>query len=79
MKWTSQKPTRSGFYYFQDGRLRSFSPMAVMIVQVAKYANRLGFNAQTLHQDATYEGQFSGDLDQFRAGWWAGPLPEPHE
>lgn len=77
MMWSDKKPTRPGFYFFQDSKLRAYSHLAVLVVQVSKYANRPGFNAATLHQDHEFGEHFSGDLCDFRFGYWAGPLPEP--
>lgn len=78
MKWTNERPTQSGFYYWQNNELRSLSIDAVCVVQVSKYANREGFSAQTLHAGCATQPSFNCDLGQEPAGRWAGPLPQPY-
>lgn len=78
MKWTTSRPAESGFYYWQDQRLRRISTDAVLVVQVSKYANREAFHCETLHTQGDFHNpRFSCDLGKEPAGKWAGPLPNP--
>lgn len=78
MSWTTDRPTRGGFYYWQDNSLQEISPNAVRLVQVAKYKNSEGFNCHTLHRGGEHhEPIFDCDLGHEPIGRWAGPLPQP--
>ncbi len=78
MRWTSNRPTMPGFYYWQDNQLRSISPDAVRVVQVAAYKNRDGFQCHTLtRMGEASPPVFDCDLGKEPHGWWAGPLPQP--
>jgi len=78
MKWTDQRPTASGFYYWQNSELRSISPFALRVVDVSKYKNRDGYRCATLTENGnTCSPVFSCDLGNEPIGWWAGPLPNP--
>lgn len=77
MNWTDERPTKPGFYYWQDQSLRNISEFAVRVVQVAKYKNRDGFNCETLGGRFPSQPLFDCDLGQEPAGRWAGPLPQP--
>ena len=80
MRWTSNRPTMPGFYYWQDNYLRGISPKAVRVVQVSAYKNRDGFQCHTLTRMGEASAPvFDCDLGQEPAGWWAGPLPQPWE
>lgn len=78
VRWTNQRPTRAGLYYWQDHYLQNISLMAVRVVSVSKYANRDGFRCTTL--TAVGENSFPTfdcDLGDEPLGMWAGPLPDP--
>lgn len=78
MRWTKERPTVGGFYYWQNGALRSHSEDAVRVVQVSKYKNREGFHCEALNTVGSWGPTFNCDLGQEPAGWWAGPLPQPY-
>lgn len=79
MRWTNKRPTKGGFYYWQNTELRSISEMAVRVVQVSKYKNRDGFNCHTLtRMGEALPPVFDCDLGAEPAGCWAGPLPQPY-
>lgn len=77
-QWTTVRPTKAGFYYWQGDDLRRINEDAVRLVQVSRYKNREGFNCHTLTRlgDAC-PPVFDCDLGQEPPGRWAGPFPQP--
>ena len=79
IRWTAERPKKSGFYYWQNGALRSISEDAVRLVYVGKYKNRDGFCCYTLTRGGdACAPVFDCDLGQEPIGRWAGPLPQPY-
>lgn len=78
MKWTNDRPTKAGFYYWQNAYLHGIGADAVRVVYVGKYKNREGFACHTLTRcGERCEPVFDCDLGHEPSGRWAGPLPQP--
>lgn len=78
MQWTTKAPTRLGFYYWQNGDLRSISEEAVRVVQVYKNKDRDDLLCHTLtRMGEACQPVFDCALVCAPFGRWAGPLPQP--
>lgn len=64
MKWTKEKPRKTGFYWWRD---KEFSPMATIIA------------ADVENRESIIVGS-AKVIDFTKAGGeWAGPIPEPED
>ena len=66
MEWTSDKPTKEGWYW-----LRGVEKRVVMIVQIMLVGQG---NRERLY--VVYEGEMEG-LDSFSGEWSSEPITEP--
>lgn len=69
MKWTKEKPTKTGWYWYQNVGFKFSYPT---IVQVSYYGTKLAID-----WESTYNGHYEYQVDKLKDDFWCGPIPEP--